>query len=248
MRLTGAKSVQIAAAALFIYDHLTTFAAEIALVGIVLYHQFFSNANIDCRVTYTYSICSLVLGILVADVILVLRTWAVWNTQRSILVLLIALFAALSAASAYIAADFLRGLTFHPVAELTPPVAEVLGRHVCLAAAGSNRLAILWTCIAVFELVIFISTAAKAIGHLQEHKSGPISSLYRDGRLFFVCIFATNAVVIYTSPTYAPLLGMLQCTLHSVLGCRLILHIRGAALKTKDPTLTSIHVSSAAIE
>ncbi|EJD38122.1 hypothetical protein AURDEDRAFT_172880 [Auricularia subglabra TFB-10046 SS5] len=79
----------VAMAALYFYDHALTLSAEIALVW----------AN------------SLFAGVVIADVILILRTWALWDTSRTVLIFLSVLLCAITAADCYLVADHLPTIT-----------------------------------------------------------------------------------------------------------------------------------------
>lgn len=137
----------------------------------------------------------------------------------------------------YVIADTLHNILFYLSRELDPAIAALVREYrICLISGDFRELGVLWSTIAGFELVVFGLTAMKAIAHVRGQTSSLVYSLYRDGMLYFVYIFAlsaTNVVLVYTKPPYALLLGPLQCAFHSILCCRLVLHIRAAALERK---------------
>ncbi|EJD38098.1 hypothetical protein AURDEDRAFT_172859 [Auricularia subglabra TFB-10046 SS5] len=52
----------------------------------------------------------------------------------------------------------------------------------------------MWVSVAAFELVIFIMTAIKGLGHFHEPRSSLITSIFRDSMLYFVSIFGSQGL------------------------------------------------------
>lgn len=258
--------VEVAAATLFIYDYFTTLSSEVDLVWrdkwgagkilflmgryriwpelvIILHYGMFKDVPSPCRFTYTYCAWSVLVGVTVGDAILVLRTWAVWGTSRRILFALIILLCATTAINAYYLTRFLRDLTFLPREQQDPAILKVAGENMCAFTAMGREIGISWIAVAGFELVIFLLTAIKlkGIAHAYYRTSRLVSSIYRDGILYFITLSSVsiaNVIFIYTQPPeYIILLALMQGTLHSILTCKLILHIRAVA--RDDETLTT---------
>ncbi|EJD34772.1 hypothetical protein AURDEDRAFT_176167 [Auricularia subglabra TFB-10046 SS5] len=204
----------VTAAALFFYDHVLTLSAEIDLVwrskwsvgkalflverymkwaelGVMFYYDWINSSVPDCLPIYSYTMYSLLLGVVIADVILILRTWALWDTSRLVIILLSVLLCAITAANYYFVAYYLRTLNFFPLDKVDPRAASIFDNKFCLATKLSNRFAIIWVSIAAFELVIFIMTAIKGFGHFRQQSSSLISAIYRDSMLYFVSIFGS---------------------------------------------------------
>ncbi|EJD38088.1 hypothetical protein AURDEDRAFT_172850 [Auricularia subglabra TFB-10046 SS5] len=134
----------------------------------------------------------------------------------------------LYSADCYLMQDHLRTITFFSISEVDPHAAKFSDNNFCLGTAHTKSLSIMWVTVAAFELVIFVMSAMKGLGHLYQRRSSLISSIYRDSMLYFVFLFgfsAANAVVVYTYLHYAIVLGLL------------ILHIRAAAGQGDEFTL-----------
>lgn len=203
--------------------------------------------TIDCLKGTAYAIWSLLLGVAAADGILVIRTWAIWDTRLSVLIVLSAVLCGNTALSFYLAVDFVRDLHSNQIAQLTPRVAY----HICLVSSSNNHIGIFWIAIEAFEILVFIMTATKGLQYLRQRTHGVAKSLYRDGILYFVYIFSIstgNLTLVYGigrghQPAYILLLGVMQCSLHSVLCCRLVLHIRASARQRVQLSLAELSES-----
>ncbi|EJD44486.1 hypothetical protein AURDEDRAFT_166582 [Auricularia subglabra TFB-10046 SS5] len=257
-RTVGA--VEVVAATLFFYDYLTTLADEIELIWrskwgagkilfllarylvlpqlfLTMYSALFTPAHLDCRSADIFAIWSLLLGVTAAKGILTIRTWAIWSTGRSILVILGTALCATTVLSFYLAVEFIRGMHLYPMAHPDLRAGQLVAYHICPLKASNSGIGVFWITVAAFELLVFVMTAIRGIGYWRQRTSCLVRSLYRDGFLYFVYLFSistANVIIIYGSgsrdhPAYVLLLGMLQCSLHSILSCRLVLHIRSSA-------------------
>ncbi|EJD38090.1 hypothetical protein AURDEDRAFT_172852 [Auricularia subglabra TFB-10046 SS5] len=201
-------------AALYSYDYALTLSAEIALVWrsrwtagkvlfllerymkwpellVFLYYGSFNSSLPDCHLLYASITYSLVVGVVIADVILVLRTWALWDTSRAVLISLSVLMCAIIAADCYLVQDHLRTITFFSISEVDPRAAQFSDNSFCLGTAHTTSVSVMWVSVAVFELVIFVMTAIKGLGHFHEQRSSLISSIYRDSMLYFIFLFGS---------------------------------------------------------
>ncbi|EJD38096.1 hypothetical protein AURDEDRAFT_172857 [Auricularia subglabra TFB-10046 SS5] len=223
----------VATAALYFYDHSVTLSAEIDLVWrskwgvgkvlfltvryiqwpellVLLYYGFFNSSPPDCYLLYASTTYSLLVGVTIAHVILVLRTWALWDTSRQILIFLSVLLCAITAADCYLVAVHLRTMTFFSISEVDPRAAQFYDNNFCFGITHNKILSIVWGFVAAFELVIFVMTAIKGVGHFHQRRSSLVSSIYRDSMLCFITIFgisAANVVIGYTNPGYDLVLG-----------------------------------------
>ncbi|EJD38839.1 hypothetical protein AURDEDRAFT_172159 [Auricularia subglabra TFB-10046 SS5] len=249
--------VHLAAACAFAYDHLTTFSAEVSLIWhaqwgagkvlflivryitwpelfLVTYIEMFNIRPRVCNVIFSYSAWSIMIGVTFAEMVLILRTWAIWGGRRAVLVVLSALLFCMTISNSYLIGSFLSGAQCRASA-------HIKGVQGCVLVSASNRIGIAWISITVFELGVVIMTLIKGIEHFKHGSSNLLSSLYRDGILYFIFLFAmslANVVFLYTSPQeYLVLLGEMQRAFHAILACRIILHLRSA-------TATAVHTSS----
>ncbi|KZV86287.1 hypothetical protein EXIGLDRAFT_724898 [Exidia glandulosa HHB12029] len=94
----------------------------------------------------------------------------------------------------------------------------------------------LWVLISAFDLVIMGLTAIKAVQHVRRGSSTLVTTLYRDGLLYFVAVFVIS--LLYLILTFALPTGLdvtftlqIQAYLYAILACRVMLHLRAAAFR-----------------
>ncbi|EJD38837.1 hypothetical protein AURDEDRAFT_172157 [Auricularia subglabra TFB-10046 SS5] len=258
--------LHVSAACLFIYDYFTTFAEEVALIWpaqwgagkilfllaryitwpelvIVLWIELFDVKPKLCHAIYTYATWSILAGITISDMILILRTWAIWGAKRSVLAMLSILLLAITAANCYIVAYYIRNTVFISATSVVP------GIQGCVITDSTRRIGVTWISLTAFEFVIVLMTVVKGVEHFRKGSSNLISSLYRDGILYFIYLFSislTNLVFVYATPAeYIVLLAQLQRAFHAILSCRIILHLRSAATTRNTATVSGTAVSTA---
>jgi len=182
-----------------------------------------------------------VFGIMLSEAILMLRTYAIWERKRSVLVFLCAL--ALSAFLPMAMFVHLETRTLQYVAT------DGLG---CLLSKAGNILIFGYLMIMVSETAIAVLTAVKAYRDLRRSRVPWVVKLYQDGMLFYIyllIISVANVVVPLTAPAmFANWLATPQRVLHSVLCTRvllLILRARRTNIATSGVPRTSTPESEA---
>jgi len=97
---------------------------------------------------------------------------------------------------------------------------------------GSPTAFFIIVLILIFETVIVILTTLRWYNTIRHSTSPLIVTIYRDGILFFVCLFLVSLVnIIIQSSGPSDLQGLmigLQSVMHSILSCRIVLHVRKA--------------------
>ncbi|KAF8987646.1 hypothetical protein BDQ17DRAFT_1370875 [Cyathus striatus] len=90
---------------------------------------------------------------------------------------------------------------------------------------------------------------------MREDKYGGQSHLtrvvYRDGAVYYIYIFIfslANITVGLKLPQYAVLLAIPQRAVHSVLACRVVLHVRKQALRDSFEGVHSISLTTIRVE
>ncbi|KAJ6518215.1 hypothetical protein C8R47DRAFT_8740 [Mycena vitilis] len=163
-----------------------------------------------------------VLGIFLSEVILMLRTFALWDRSRGALIALTLL--ALCTAVPTIVFTQLELMSLGYVAK------EGLG---CQLAKASSIIIFAYIMLMVFETTNFVLTAIKAYRDLRRSRQPWLVQLYRDGLLFYVYLLAISLanilVPILAPPMYANWLASPQRILHSVLCTRVLLLLRGGS-------------------
>ncbi|EJD38829.1 hypothetical protein AURDEDRAFT_172149 [Auricularia subglabra TFB-10046 SS5] len=229
--------LHVASACAFAYDHITTLADEVILIwrapwGVgkalflasrylawpefifLLYMDLFDVSEKLCYGGFVYLTWSIFAGILIAQVVLILRTWAIWGGQRRIIQALALLLLTITTVNLWIVARYIQHTRLK----------EMSGIHGCLVTSSSKSIASGWIAISSFEFVIVVMTVLKGIEHF--------ASLYRDGIMYYIFLLSVslaNMIFITSAPDeYIVLLSELQRAFHAILSCRIILNLRAA--------------------
>ncbi|EJD00225.1 uncharacterized protein FOMMEDRAFT_92670, partial [Fomitiporia mediterranea MF3/22] len=110
---------------------------------IVLLHQLkMAMSNNQCEFAYKFTGWLETFGILLAEIILVLRTWAIWERKRPIRVVLTIWTLAIWIPQIVFMAKFLGSLEFSPFPH---------GIAGCLVVGGSSILTLNWIFLMIFE-------------------------------------------------------------------------------------------------
>ncbi|KAJ7119415.1 hypothetical protein C8R44DRAFT_788018 [Mycena epipterygia] len=170
-----------------------------------------------------------VLGIMLSEVILMLRTYAIWERKRSVLVFLCSL--ALAAFIPMAVFVYLETRTLHYAAT------DGLG---CLLSDAGSILLFGYLMIMISETAIAVLTAIKAYRDLRRSRVPWVLKLYQDGMLFYaylLLVSIANVMVPIMAPEmFANWLATPQRVLHSVLCTRvLLLILRRRRLATSGP-------------
>lgn len=239
----------MASLTLLVYDYALTFSREVDFVWkksfspttllfiVIRYlpfvdntalflHEFIPNPSLSlCGKSYRLHIWSFVLGIGVADIVLVLRTVAIWRGNRRVAISLSILLMFTIAVAAYFVNDFLRKLFAFPNFITKFPT--------CALTNTSNHLYICYAVILGFEAVVLLLTLLRA----NNYQSGTLfKRLYIDSITFFIylCILSViNITVLLTAPAeVGAILTGVHRNIHSILSGRIILNIRSIGTST----------------
>ncbi|KAF9007424.1 hypothetical protein BDQ17DRAFT_1422801 [Cyathus striatus] len=245
--------MNVASIVLLYYDYLLTFNLEVSLIWpsnwgamkilfllarytpfidslIVFYHHFAPNISQEsCLKAYEANGWMYIAGACFAEIILTLRTWAVWRKDPVVKFGLPAFFIAVWVASCVIVAKFLRTLEFAH--------APYPGFRGCLVIGGSSILCILWILLMVFNTgtLILMGLRASRTRRLVV-TSELLQTVYRDGITYYIYLFVlslVNVILVLKLPLdYVNLLSTLERVMQSILGCRVILHIRERGIRS----------------
>lgn len=204
----------------------------------ILYYQIGGSLTMTgCRNLYVYNSMSIFVGIVASEFLLTVRTWAVWNRNKRLSVLL-SILCILNLASYFVLlALFLNSLIFS-----TPPHSGF--RPCFLTYSLKKYLGFCWVLVIIWDTLMFMLTSVPGI---RAYRSGGNSALikvvYRDGVIYYLYLFVLsliNIVVVNVfPPDYQNLLTTMERMLHSVLASRVLLHIRAqAGAGNSTPTLS----------
>jgi len=243
--------VDSASVAILVYDYFLTLPNEVRLIwpypgslitvlffiiryppvldSAVLLTRGFSSTSVSAyRALYDAQVYFYVAGLFFSNVVLLLRTAAVWNNSRRVLIGLIALLTVVGTISVYFVVGYLSGLQFQH-----SPFPSAPGHFV---EDNKNTLYVPYASLMIFETVVLILTLLKASGLKQV--SDLHKTVYRDSLYFYFCLFAistANVAVLAAGPVeLRPILTSPHRVLHSILSGRLILNINEAAAKPRE--------------
>lgn len=210
------------------------------LVGLwfAMYDQLWLNPTVEfCVWSFPFSTWLGGISVIVAECILMIRTWAIWRQNRYVGYLTLSLMCMLGI-SMYWIADFLKSIQVAP-----PPFVPFRG---CFIVAANGSLYVSFTIMAVVDgivLVLMLISGYRAYKSSNVHELSNI--VHRDAIQFYiylmVCTTASTCVVQYDQPLLALLLGV-QISFYSVLTCRVILNMRSVQLlRHSTEVLTDLH-------
>jgi len=185
--------------------------------------------NLDpqtCTVLNRISTYFVVSGIIIAEVILVIRTWVIWHRSRAVLAYLLVVELALTIAGVVNVHTSLNELHYGP--SLLPTLVP------CFPSALGFRVYVDFASVLFMDLNILLFTLRRAVSQLRGSRSNLVQTLYRDGFLyfFFLCVVSLANLVLYATlldTSYYFILLEPQRVLHSTLSARLIRNVRKAA-------------------
>jgi len=240
----------LAAAACLIYDHLLTLHLEIKLIWLakwtyttvifllirylaildallVIWSHLPRDVSLDaCSGTIfpTYEYTATLL-LLLAEVILSLRTWAVWRQNRMIGIGLGLMTIVHFVVQFYATHRYARSFVFFP-----SPYPGFRGCFL-IRADTSLWVAIQLAASAAVEFTVLTLMVISAFRLYKRGGSGElVEVIHRDGILFYVYLFALksfNLVFMYTTPAdLMTAMIPLDISLYAVFTCRIVLNIR----------------------
>ncbi|KXN80908.1 hypothetical protein AN958_06855 [Leucoagaricus sp. SymC.cos] len=181
-------------------------------IPVLLYHQFAPSPPLTiCNATYKYQAC---MSIELVEVVLTVRTWAVWNKDWRLTFGLFTTLALTTAAEFYLVSVYLKSSHHNE-----SPIPSLIG---CFITTSSSKLAICFAIFMAFDGCMYFDPrmhgcddsdhdlgilALMVIRGIAVLKSGGDSQLlrivYGDGVIYYVYIFGLsliNVVIIYKLP------------------------------------------------
>jgi len=240
-------------AALLVYDYTLTFSDEANLIwrrglnlisvtyyavrylpffdilGLSFLEQYWPNADVaTCRTVFSIYSFSILVGVDLANCILTLRTFVIWNKDKRILAALVVALLASIAGEAFYMTKFLNSLRF-----IDSPVPFLIRSCFIVQAEASYAWAA-YLVLLILESVIFALTLIKYFQDPGTRRSFVIQTIYRDGLLFYIFILGISLINIallkaeWFNNAYGTLLTNIHRVLHAILSTRLVLNIRKA--------------------
>ncbi|KAH7918276.1 hypothetical protein BV22DRAFT_1100573 [Leucogyrophana mollusca] len=176
-----------------------------------------------CHILMVSNCWMYTVGMGMSEVVLMIRTWAVWERRRSIGVGLIIYLFVLTTPTWWATLRFSRSITY-----ALPPTPSIVG---CMTIHNNALVAIDWVLLMVMELGVLMLMVIKAV---KNYKKNPGLTLYkvilRDGIAYYINLWALsiiNLLIIATQPPDLYLLFVAPVrVIHSLLTARIVLRIR----------------------
>ncbi|KAJ8088108.1 hypothetical protein PM082_013659 [Marasmius tenuissimus] len=172
-------------------------------------------------------------GVGLSELILMIRTYALYNSSRRILVFFVVLWLSVGGVSFWAITRWTHSADSY--VQIFPP--EATTSVTCYLGRASNIGLVCYLSLLAGETVIVLMTTWKALStwwttaHELSFKTSPlIVSLHRDGILFYFCILPftiVNVIAVLRLPEGLLLIADTPLRIvHSILACRLVLHVR----------------------
>ncbi|KAJ8085577.1 hypothetical protein PM082_004395 [Marasmius tenuissimus] len=208
------------------------------IAGVVLYREFKDDMSLhDCVTSFRIAAWCIPAGIVLSEVLLAVRLWAVWGRKSSVAIGIFVFLLGCWTPCFVLVNRFIDSIQF-----ATPPVPHFRG---CFISGGSHSLYLSWVLMVVYDagtliMIVIPGISAFRIGG----KSDLYKAVYRDGIIYYIFIFFVSLInIIAISTLPSDLVHMLSClerVLHSVLTSRAILQIRRVTSEL-DPTVSTLH-------
>ncbi|KAJ7468443.1 hypothetical protein FB451DRAFT_1256225 [Mycena latifolia] len=253
-------SLSFASAALFLFEYSVTFFDELRFVW---FQRFSASTFLFCVVRYVGMASSIVtlvqtpttslllanmsttlrvIVIVASEAILAVRTWAIWEKKRSVLIFLCVISAAALGANVTLV---LRGVN-------ATHVVEIPGQD-CIIVVDSKSQAYLvpYLVVIAYECITISLSAARIFKWRRQitpaARTPLLDTLWNDGLLYFSWLIGlgiVNVLLIFHGSVATRTGGaQLQTSIHSMLSSRIILHLATLSARRQQDR-TNTHVSS----
>ncbi|KAF8997465.1 hypothetical protein BDQ17DRAFT_1363170 [Cyathus striatus] len=214
---------------LSLLDILYLVTRYLPIANLVLTYKYdiaFTSPTTDshsCPVIFAANGWLSLVGVALAEIVLSLRTWALWGKDRRVLYTLSASFIISWIVSFVILGRFLVTLSRYPIC------GQISGGH--------SSFIVVFTMIFALEAVILGLTVLHALRNRKMCWSSTQKVIYRDGIMyctFLLAISIINIFLLATKSSYANLLFNTERMTHSIFVGRIILHIREEMSTERD--------------
>ncbi|KAG2057933.1 hypothetical protein BDR06DRAFT_994649 [Suillus hirtellus] len=157
-----------------------------------------------------------IIGIVAAEGLLVVRTWAFWRKSKRMLIGLV---------------------TYSVVTVIAAVSINVLPNHQLISAGvstipgqdfySSRNAALVYTVLALFECVILALTAYKKFSDYRQIESSIVNTVYGGSIFYMLCIIAITVTNVIIDAVF-PIFDTLQVVIHSVLASRIMFNLRSS--------------------
>ncbi|KAL4257128.1 DUF6533 domain-containing protein [Pleurotus pulmonarius] len=197
-------------------------------VGMAVYHNIAPSIPPEtCVLLYNVSGWMVIIGMIIAEIIMVIRVWALWGNSKIVGAILVVLSIIGVVVTAISYALFSGSLEFIATDTIAP------GLIGCLPGRGTNIVFIGYLVLMAYEALVMILLLLKGVQHFRHVSTRFLYAFYQDGIVYYgvlLLISVLNVIVLLTGPREnANLLTTLQRTFHSILSARMLLQLRKSA-------------------
>ncbi|KJA25093.1 hypothetical protein HYPSUDRAFT_38053 [Hypholoma sublateritium FD-334 SS-4] len=176
----------------------------------------------ECSLVFKTNVALFVFGLGAGEVIMTIRTWAVWQKNRTMMYILPIFYVVIWTGAFVAMGIFLTRLEFAP-----DPRNAYIG---CYATGTSPIIFVPWVLLLFYDAVMF---CLMAIPTYKLYRSGSSSRfiriVHRDGVVYYLYLFVlslANIIITLTFPSDLILVfSLMSRIIHAVLACRVVLHI-----------------------
>ncbi|KZT20876.1 hypothetical protein NEOLEDRAFT_1172285 [Neolentinus lepideus HHB14362 ss-1] len=254
------RYAEFASSIIIIYDYLTTLDKEIELICVSAVNRYYALASVICNNYVLFSThlsdsvclrwfrwqaCTGLLVSTIAEIILLLRLYALYQLNRRVLFCMLSAFIVSVGASATIMGLVLVRVSTH--SQLLPGIA------FCLMLDVPSWFYTFWIPTLAFESLLCGLALIRAFGYFRARptmfQSGRyiITILIRDSVIYYLIVFATYFANLVIFLTGSP--GVLECgmgfamAMSCVMGSRLCLNIRDVHYELEDSTVSQVNLT-----
>ncbi|KAH9896819.1 hypothetical protein C8Q73DRAFT_427279 [Cubamyces lactineus] len=195
-----------------------------------------------CAGLWTTLLILYALGSVLSEVILVVRTLALWNFNRVVLGLLTFLTLLIVVPYIILVQGYLRHLQYPPQ--------EVLDMTGCVASISDGVSLWFYASILLSETTVVVLTVMKRYTMKVRDQSLPLlfHTMYRDGTGFYAILLSVsigNMLCMTLAPVEASsMLQLFHRAVHSTLTSRVLLNLRAAAARSSGLSMNDFHRST----
>ncbi|KAK7451242.1 hypothetical protein VKT23_012580 [Stygiomarasmius scandens] len=227
---------------LYLYSRYSTFIDTTIAVSEQLDLKFLSCNSKE--VTTFITIFS-GLGIALTEILLMIRTYAIYNSSRRVLIAFIMLWLTIGGVNFWAVTNWSKSFNVSRI-----PVTE-MGDHVkCFLGRTSNIGLVCYLSFFAGETIILIMTAIKAFfvwrftRETKTKSANWVLSFYQDGIFFYFFLLPFTTLSILAPLTFPGGLYLVADTplrvMHTILTCRMVLRVRCAIEEKDDLAISSI--------
>jgi len=198
-----------------------------------LYLEFAQTTPRQCERYYTGITWLIAVGLMVSELILLLRTWALWDRSKKIFFILGGLSSVTFVPGILITHYEIKSLRFGEVPE---------GGRGCNLLSASKLIMAAYVLIALSETIVVVLTIKKGWEHrARASQSSWVNRVYRHGLLFYLYLLAITIInmvvpLVADQPRYKNYLAVPQRVFHSIFCNRVILLIqRQRSIRSNPP-------------